>query len=144
MALLKRNIEGQHRQVRVIGEVASLKQWSSGHWYFDIKDEEALIPAVMFRHHAASVAFKAADGQEILFGGHISVYQANAKLQMVVESMEPLGQGALALAFMQLKERLFKEGLFDSSHKKNLKLLNHRIGIVTSPQGATKLETCLR
>lgn len=136
VALLKRDIEHQHRHVRVVGEVASFKQWHSGHCYFDIKDESALIPAVMFKPHAARVPFKVSDGQQILFIGRVSVYVANAKLQMVVESMEPLGQGALALAFLQLKERLMKEGLFDPAHKKPLKTLNRSIGLVTSSHGA--------
>jgi len=136
VAMLKHDVEHKHHHVRVVGEIASFKPWHSGHWYFDIKDEKALIPAVMFKPHAARVPFKVKDGQEILFVGKISVYQANARLQMVVEGMEPLGQGALALAFLQLKERLLQEGLFDQSHKKSLKVLNRTIGIVTSSHGA--------
>lgn len=136
VAMLKSDIEQQHRHVRVVGEVASFKQWHSGHCYFDIKDEHALIPAVMFKPHVARLPFKVSDGQQILFSGRVSVYAANAKLQMIVENMEPLGQGALALAFLQLKERLAKEGLFDERHKKPLKILNRRIGIVTSSHGA--------
>lgn len=136
VALLKRDIEREHRSVRVVGEIASFKPWHSGHWYFDIKDESALIPAVMFKSHVARVPFKVTEGQEILFTGRVSIYQANARLQMVVEGMEPLGQGALALAFLQLKERLLKEGLFDEKLKKNLRLLNKRIGIITSSHGA--------
>lgn len=136
VAMLKREVEGAHRHVRVIGEIASFKQWHSGHCYFDIKDEQALIPSVMFKAHAARVPFKVSDGQQVLLNGRISVYAANARLQMVVESMEPLGQGALALAFLQLKERLDQEGLFLVDHKKPLRLLNETIGIVTSSHGA--------
>jgi len=136
VALLKNDIERSHKNVRVVGEIASFKQWQSGHCYFDIKDESALIPAVMFRPHFLRVAFTIKDGLEILFTGRVSVYAANARLQMVVESMEPLGQGALALAFLQLKEKLQKKGLFDPAHKKPIKYLNKKIGIVTSMQGA--------
>lgn len=136
VAILKKDIEHQHRFVRVIGEISSWKQWSSGHCYFDIKDEGALIPAVMFKPHFARVPFKVADGMEVIFSGKISVYQANARLQMVVESMEPLGAGALALAFEQLKEKLLNEGLFLPAHKKPIKSLNRTIGIVTSSHGA--------
>jgi exodeoxyribonuclease VII large subunit len=136
VSLLKNDIERTHKNIRVVGEIASFKQWQSGHCYFDIKDEHALIPAVMFRPHFSRLAFQVKDGLEILFTGRVSVYAANARLQMVVEDMEPLGQGALALAFLQLKEKLAKKGLFDPAGKKNIKLLNKNIGIVTSMQGA--------
>lgn len=136
VALLKKNIESEHRFVRVIGEVSSFKQWHSGHCYFDIKDESALIPAVMFKPHFARVAFKVADGMQVLFSGRLSVYPANARLQMVVENMEPLGAGALALAFAQLKEKLEKAGLFSPEHKKEINHFNRTVGIVTSSHGA--------
>ena len=136
VALLKNDIEHTHKNLRVVGEITSFKQWQSGHCYFDIKDETALIPAVMFRPHVSRVAFQIKDGLEILFTGRVSVYAANARLQMIVESMEPLGQGALALAFLQLKEKLLKKGLFEQSHKKIIKQVNKNIGIVTSMQGA--------
>ena len=136
VASLKNDIERSHKNVRVVGEITSFKQWQSGHCYFDIKDESAAIPAVMFRPHFSRVAFQIKDGLEILFTGRVSVYAANARLQMVVENMEPLGQGALALAFLQLKEKLAKKGLFDQAHKKLIKQVNKNIGIVTSMQGA--------
>ncbi len=136
VALLKKDIEEQHRFVRVIGEVSSFKQWHSGHCYFDIKDESALIPAVMFKPHFARVPFKVSDGIEVLFSGRLSVYPANARLQMVVENMEPLGAGALALAFAQLKEKLEKAGLFKAEHKKEINFFNRSVGIVTSSHGA--------
>jgi exodeoxyribonuclease VII large subunit len=136
VAILKRDIEQQHRFVRVIGEISSWKEWRSGHCYFDIKDEGALIPAVMFKPHFARVPFKVSDGMEVIFSGKVSVYQANARLQMIVEAMEPLGAGALALAFEQLKEKLLAAGLFLPAHKKPIKTINHTIGIVTSSHGA--------
>jgi exodeoxyribonuclease VII large subunit len=136
VAILKADVEQKHRFVRVVGEISSFKQWRSGHCYFDIKDEQALIPAVMFRPHFLKVPFAVADGQSALFSGKVSIYQANARLQMLVETMEPLGQGALALAFEQLKDKLRAEGLFNSEHKKPIKMFNQCVGIITSSHGA--------
>lgn len=136
VAILKRDVEEKHRFVRVMGELSSFKQWRSGHCYFDIKDEEALLPAVMFKPHFARLPFAVTDGIKMLFSGRVSIYAANARLQMIVESMEPLGQGALALAFEQLKERLKDEGLFDAQHKKPIKSFNQCVGLITSSHGA--------
>lgn len=136
VALLKRDVEEKHRAVRVVGEVSSFKQWRSGHCYFDIKDEEALLPAVMFKPHFARLSFAVNDGMEMLFSGRVSIYAANARLQMVVEAMEPLGQGALALAFEQLKSRLKSEGLFEQHYKKAIKPFNQCVGLITSSHGA--------
>ncbi len=136
VGLLKSEIEQRYRLVCLVGEISSFKQWRSGHCYFDIKDEEALIPAVMFRPHFAKVPFKVSDGLQVLISGRVSIYPANARLQLIVESMEPLGQGALALAFEQLKTKLLAEGLFDLQHKKALKYFNQNIGLVSSPHGA--------
>jgi exodeoxyribonuclease VII large subunit len=133
---LKDNVERSYKNIRVVGEIASFKQWQSGHCYFDIKDEKALIPAVMFRPHFLRVPFAVKDGLEILFTGRLSVYPTNSRLQIIIESMEPLGQGALALAFIQLKEKLHKLGLFDQANKKDIKKLNYNIGIITSKHGA--------
>lgn len=134
--MLKTDVEKKHRFVRVVGELSSFKQWRSGHCYFDVKDEETVLPAVMFRPFVARLPFSPKDGQQILFTGRISIYPANAKMQMVVEQMEPLGQGALALAFEQLKERLLKEGLFEAAHKKPIKAFNECVGLITSSHGA--------
>lgn len=136
VSMLKRDVEDKHRFVRVIGEVSSFKQWRSGHCYFDIKDDEALLPGVMFKPHFARLPFAVKDGMEVIFSGRVSIYNANARLQMIVENMEPLGQGALALAFEQLKERLKNEGLFDVKHKKPIKYFNQTVGLITSSHGA--------
>ncbi len=136
VALLKRDVEEKHRHVNVVGELSSFKQWRSGHCYFDIKDDEALLPAVMFKPHFARLPFAVKDGMEMIFTGRVSIYAANSRLQMIVESMEPLGQGALALAFEQLKEKLKNEGLFDACHKKPIKSFNQCVGLITSSHGA--------
>lgn len=136
VALLKRDVEEKHRNVSVVGEVSSFKQWRSGHCYFDIKDEAALLPAVIFKPHFARLQFAVKDGMEMVFTGRVSIYNANARLQMIVTAMEPLGQGALALAFEQLKEKLKSEGLFDARFKKPIKSFNQTVGLITSSHGA--------
>lgn len=136
VAMLKNDVEKRHRLVRVIGEISSFKVWRSGHGYFDIKDDQALLPAVIFKPHAARLDFAMADGLSAIFTGHISIYKANARLQMIVEAVMPIGQGALALAFEQLKEKLKNEGLFDLKIKKPIKMLNRCVGLVTSSHGA--------
>jgi exodeoxyribonuclease VII large subunit len=134
--LLKSELEEKHRFVKIVGELSSFKQWQSGHCYFDIKDEKSMISAVMFRPHFEKLKFTVQSGQEMIFYGRVSVYAPNSRVQVMVESMEPLGQGALALAFNQLKERLLAEGLFDARHKVPIAFLNQRIGLITSLNGA--------
>lgn len=136
VAILKKDVETKHKAVRVLGEISSFKQWRSGHCYFDLKDEEALLPAVMFKPFFQRLPFNVKEGMLMVCSGRLSIYPANTRLQMLVESMEPVGDGALALAFAQLKERLEKEGLFKLEHKKTLKNFNQTIGIVTSSHGA--------
>jgi exodeoxyribonuclease VII large subunit len=136
IALLKADVEEKHKFVSVLGEISSFKEWRSGHCYFDIKDEKALIPAVMFRPHFKKLSFEVLDGLQVIASGRISIYAANSRLQMIVERIEPIGHGALALAFEQLKERLRSEGLFEQKHKKSIKFLNPCVGIVTSSHGA--------
>ena len=136
VSLLKADMEEKHRNVRVVGEISSFKQWRSGHCYFDIKDSLALLPAVMFRPHFLRVPFAVSNGMQVLFSGRVSIFAANARLQMIVESMEPLGQGALLLAFEQRKEKLKSEGLFDESRKKPIKTFNSCVGLITSSHGA--------
>lgn len=136
VAKLKADVEKNHKNIRVVGEISSFKQWRSGHCYFDIKDEGATLPAIIFQPHFARLGFQVADGQQMLFSGRASIYQASSRLQMIVESMEPLGQGALALAFEQLKLKLQQEGLFDQAHKKLIKPYNFSIGLITSSHGA--------
>lgn len=134
--LLKRDIEEKHCFVLCIGEISSFKVWRSGHAYFDIKDDQALMPAVIFRPFLNALKFDIRDGQKALFKGKVSIYAQNSRMQLLVESIEPLGQGALLLAFKELKEKLFKEGLFDDKHKKPLPKLPKCVGIITSIQGA--------
>lgn len=120
----------------VEGELSNVRGAASGHWYFNLKDENAQIRCVMFRSAAASLRFALKDGMQVLIRGRISVYEARGEYQIQVLILEPKGAGALQLAFEQLKEKLAGEGLFDPAHKVPIPFLPRRIGIVTSPQGA--------
>jgi len=123
-------------QLWVKGELSNFKSYSSGHLYFTLKDDTASIKAVMFRSRAARLKFAPQDGMMVLCRGYIDLYDRGTQLQFYVEELLPHGQGALNLAFLQLKERLEKEGLFRPEHKKKLPFFPHTIGVVTSPAGA--------
>ncbi len=133
---LKRVTEESFDFVWVEGEVSGLRQPASGHFYFGLKDSGALIRAVLFKHQAALLRFSLEEGQQVLCQGRLSVYQPRGEVQLVVDTVEPRGAGALALAFEQLRQRLEAEGLFDEEMKQALPELPTRIAVVTSPTGA--------
>src|SRR5258705_7796000 len=120
----------------VEGEISNCREAQSGHLYFTLKDERAQIRCVWFKQDRRGLKFRVEDGLKVTLRGSISVYEQRGEYQIYVESMEPLGVGALQLAFDQLKKRLEAEGLFDAKHKKPLPLLPSRIGLITSPKGA--------
>lgn len=120
----------------VKGEIGEWKVWSSGHAYFTLKDASAALPAVMWASDVARVPFRPEEGMEVLARGRPDVYPRSGKLSFVVAEIQPVGAGALQLAFEQLKARLAAEGLFDPARKKRLPLLPRRIGVVTSRHGA--------
>ncbi len=120
----------------VEGEVSNFKRHSSGHWYFTLKDEQAQIRCAAFRNHNLYIRFRPEDGLKVRARGSISVYEPRGDYQLVVTSLEPVGKGALQLAYEQLKEQLWTEGLFDPAHKRPLPFLPKCIGIITSPTGA--------
>src|SRR5208337_4691804 len=109
---------------------------SSGHIYFTLKDDRAQIRCVLFKNQRRGMRFHPEDGLKVTVRGSLSVYEARGEYQIYVESLEPLGRGALQLAFEQLKKQLEAEGLFDPAHKQPLPLLPSRIGLITSPTGA--------
>lgn len=113
-----------------------MKKPSSGHVYLTLKDAHAQLQVVIFKSVANNLKFEIQDGMEALAFGSVTVYEARGQYQLVVERMEPKGIGALQLAFLQLKERLEKEGLFDPAHKKPLPVLPKKIALVTSLTGA--------
>jgi exodeoxyribonuclease VII large subunit len=121
----------------VEGEVSNLRRPQSGHIYFTLKDDKSQIRAVYFRQYGyRAVKFNLEDGLKILCRTRLSAYPPRGEYQLIVESVEPQGVGALQKAYEQLKARLAAEGLFDKVHKKNLPFLPGRIGVVTSPTGA--------
>lgn len=133
---IKLLLEEKFPQVWVEGEISGLKPYPSGHIYFDLKDENALIKCVIWKWTLQNIKFKLEEGQKIICLGKLSVYEARGQYQLYIDKIEPKGIGDLALAFEQLKMRLQKEGLFDIAHKKPIPMLPKTIGIVTSPTGA--------
>lgn len=122
--------------VWVEGEVSNFKAATSGHFYFSLKDNSAVLTAAMFARANRELKFKLQDGIKVICFGKLDVYGPRGQYQMIVDKIEPKGIGARALAFEQLKEKLSKEGLFDPSHKKALPHMPFRVGIVTSSAGA--------
>ncbi len=122
--------------VSVSGEISNFKDHGSGHLYFSLKDSGAQIKAVMFRSQRAKLKFIPDDGMKVTVHGSVSVYEQTGAVQIYVNSMVPDGIGALYLAYEQLKEKLYSEGLFEDEHKKLLPLYPRRIGVITSPSGA--------
>jgi exodeoxyribonuclease VII large subunit len=122
--------------ITVEGEISNCREAQSGHLYFTLKDERAQVRCVAFKQQLRTIKFRPEDGIKVTVRGSISVYEQRGEYQIYVESMEPVGRGALQLAFEQLKKRLQAEGLFDAARKKPLPLLPSRIGVITSPAGA--------
>ena len=129
-------IEGQIGMVWIQAEISNFKPHTSGHFYFSLKDSKSQISAVMFRGHNSKLKFKPHDGLEVIVRGRITVYEPRGQYQVAVESMDPVGAGALQKQFEQLKEKLKLEGLFDSIRKKPIPAHPQKVAIVTSPTGA--------
>jgi exodeoxyribonuclease VII large subunit len=134
--LVKIELETAFPDLWIEGEISDFKRAHSGHIYFTLKDEKSQIRAVMWRSSAQRIAFELENGLKVVSKGAINVYEPRGQYQLIVEVVEPKGKGALQLAFEQLKEKLKKEGLFDTEKKKKLPLLPKKVGIVTSPKGA--------
>lgn len=133
---LKTLVENSFFEVHVEGEISNLRRHTSGHWYFTLKDEVAALRCACFRMQNRLIRFAPEDGLTVSARGRLSIYEARGEYQLVVEYLEPVGVGALQLAFEQLKSKLAAEGLFDPERKRPLPLLPRWIGIVTSPTGA--------
>src|SRR2546425_2588914 len=130
--LLARNFT----DIWVQGEISNSHEAQSGHFYFTLKDAKAQVRCVCFKSQVRLFKFHPEDGLHVTLRGSISVYEPRGEYQIYVEHLEPVGLGALQLAFEQLKRKLEAEGLFDPARKKPLPLLPQRIGLVTSPRGA--------
>ena len=133
---LKAVLEGRFPSILVKGEVSNLRAPSSGHLYFTLKDADACLDAVLFRTEARRLRFSVLNGLSLVARGRLAVYEPQGRYQLVCDTIEPLGAGALQVAFEQLKERLQKEGLFEAARKRKLPFLPRRIALVTSPSGA--------
>lgn len=135
-AELRNTIAAGFIDIFVAGEISGVKLAASGHYYFTLKDDEAQIKCICYKTTARYLRFKPQDGAAVVARGRLDLYEARGELQMIVDSLEPQGLGALQFAFEQLKKKLAMEGLFDTARKKPLPPLPERIGIVTSPSGA--------
>jgi hypothetical protein len=129
-------LEGRFGNLQVKGEVSNLRRPSSGHLYFTLKDPDACIDAVLFSREARRLRFAVENGLSVLVRGRLSLYEPQGRYQIVCDSLEPLGAGALQVAFEQLRARLEAQGLFDPARKRKLPFLPRRIAVVTSPSGA--------
>lgn len=118
------------------GELSNYKKYPSGHHYFTLKDADGVLSAVMFRSDAVRLRFQPENGMKVIARGRIGVYPQRGQYQMYVADMMPDGIGALTIAFEQLKQKLYQEGLFDEAHKQPIPRLPERIAVVTSPTGA--------
>ena len=133
---LKRTIESNFGSVRLRGEISSFKSHSSGHAYFSLKDDTSVIDAICWRGTLSHLSLRPADGLEVICLGRVTTYGARSKYQIIIESMELAGVGALLKLLQERKEKLTKEGLFDLGRKKPLPFMPKKIGIITSPTGA--------
>jgi exodeoxyribonuclease VII large subunit len=133
---LKRVVEGEFGHVRLRGEISGWKRAASGHAYLCLKDDAAVIDAVLWKGQAARLAFAPADGVEVVATGKLTTFPGRSKYQIVIERMELAGEGALMALLEKLKAKLAGEGLFDPARKKDLPFLPRTIGVVTSPTGA--------
>ncbi len=133
---IKSVLENRFPYVWVEGEISGFKHHQSGHIYFSLKDDKALLKAVFFSRYHHDVRFDLEDGLKVICYGKISVYEVRGEYQIYVERIEPKGLGALQLAFEQLKAKLAQEGLFDPVRKRPIPPYPRKVGIVTSPTGA--------
>lgn len=134
--LTREILEANFPLIWVQGEISNLARPASGHWYFSLKDAAAQIRCAMFKMRNRLLPFQPAEGQQVLARARVSLYEPRGDYQLIVDHMEPAGEGALRLQFEMLKKRLATEGLFDAERKKPLPSLPRRIGVITSPTGA--------
>jgi exodeoxyribonuclease VII large subunit len=134
--LLKRTVEEAFPYVRIRGEVSRVNRHSSGHCYFDLKDEKAVIASVVWKANFAKLALKPQQGLEVVVTGRVTTFQGQSKYQIVVEQMELAGRGALMAMLEERRKRLAEEGLFDEARKQPIPFLPEIVGVVTSPTGA--------
>ena len=136
---VKSLIEGDIRlnDVTVTGEISNFKNYySSGHFYFTLKDKDASIRCVMFKSFAQGVKFSVRDGLQVVIRGKVSLYEKDGQYQFYAQEMHEYGKGDIALQFEQIKEKLQSEGLFDTASKRPIPIFPNRIAVITSDTGA--------
>ncbi len=133
---IKRFVEGNFNHVLIRGEIFGSKRADSGHWYLSLKDENSVLSAVCWRGIASNLKIKIEDGLEVIATGKITTFAGKSSYQLVIESLEPAGQGALLKLLEERKQQFIKEGLFDVAHKKKIPFLPETIGVVSSASGA--------
>ncbi|MGD2124458.1 MAG: exodeoxyribonuclease VII large subunit [Desulfobacteraceae bacterium] len=133
---IKDLLEGTFDFIWVEGEISNFRVPSSGHYYMVLKDEKTQIRAIMFRPQTRYLKFVPEDGMKVIVQGRVAVYEPRGEYQIILDYLEPLGVGALALAFEQLKKKLAVQGIFDEEVKKPLPFLPQRVAVITSPTGA--------
>ncbi len=133
---VKNALEKSFASVWVEAEIVNFVAANSGHWYFTLHDGDSQLRAACYIRNNNRIRFQPFDGLQVRVRGKLSVYQPKGEYQMLVESLEPFGEGALKVAFEQVKAKLAKEGLFDEELKRDLPFFPRRIGVVTSPNGA--------
>ncbi|UDF99777.1 exodeoxyribonuclease VII large subunit [Enterobacter cloacae] len=129
-------LEQEMGQVWISGEISNFTQPASGHWYFTLKDDTAQVRCAMFRNSNRRVTFRPQHGQQVLVRANITLYEPRGDYQIIVESMQPAGEGLLQQKYEQLKAALSQEGLFDLQYKKPLPSPAHCVGVITSKTGA--------
>ena len=134
--LVKRMIEGEFSHVRIKGEVGRVSRPASGHLYLDLKDDRAVLAAVIWKGNAARLRTLPEEGMEVVATGRLTTFPGQSRYQMVIEDIAPAGVGALMAMLEKRKQSLAKEGLFDQDRKQKLPYLPEVIGVVTSPSGA--------
>ncbi len=129
-------LEGGFPLLWVEGEISNLARPASGHMYFTLKDARAQVRCALFRNRARLLSCRPENGLQVLLRARVSLYEGRGDFQLIAEHIEPAGDGALRLAYEELKNRLQQEGLFDAERKQELPLLPRQIGVITSPSGA--------
>jgi len=133
---IRKTLEETFEQVSVVGEISNFKSHISGHWYFSLKDADAVINCTMWKGFNQYVFFTPQDGMKIIVNGKLTVYPPRGSYQLDIRSIKPAGLGELQEAFEKLKKKLEAEGLFDEKYKKPIPVFPNKIGVVTSKDGA--------
>ena len=129
-------LEGSFPAIWVEGEISNLARPASGHWYFSLKDQSSQVRCAMFKNRNRNLKFSPENGMQVIARANVGLYEGRGEFQLIIETLEPAGAGALQKAFEELKQKLHKEGIFEEKHKQALPTFPGTIGVITSPSGA--------